>query len=86
MLVGKVKAMLQRIYKGDPETLKLTYTSQEVSSQLDCCFFRSLISRFFIYNIINCLTSVSSYQMIFFLRCTAVLGTCFRKDIITKVN
>ena len=31
MLVGKVKAMLQRIYKGDPATLKLTYTSQEVS-------------------------------------------------------
>ena len=31
MLVGKVKAMLQRIYKGDPATLKLTYTSHEVS-------------------------------------------------------
>ena len=30
MLVGKVKAMLQRIYKGDPATLKLTYISQEV--------------------------------------------------------
>ena len=31
MLVGKVKAMLQKVYKGDPATLKLTYTSQEVS-------------------------------------------------------
>ncbi len=31
MTVHKLKALLQRIYKADPETMKLTYTSAEVS-------------------------------------------------------
>ena len=31
MSVQKLKVMVQRLYKADPQTLRLTYTSEKVS-------------------------------------------------------